>query len=496
MENPETKPAHDSTAEMKNCPKNPLSAWQFPKKVFRFLHRALIAPMSAGEDERRREYILNIILVGSIVTLLLLDGVVLYYALRLGPNDHGIPFLAFSMIPAFFVLLLALSRRGHFVAASYLLVAAYFLSDSYAACRWTADMPPALLGYALIIMIASVLLGTRFGFIMTGIIAVFLIPIGYLQLHTIIASDASWKQNPSDTDAVVFAILFLLVMIVSWLSNHETEKSLIRARKSEQELKAQRDLLEIKVAERTQELRQTQFEKIEQVNQFAKFGQLASGLFHDMLNIMNTLSVKIDLQANGDSTGQITDKPSSESTSATTRRIEQFMGAIRKQLNRQETSEPFSIGESIEQVVQLLSYKAHRESVRISFARGATPDVIQFGNPFKFHQIVFNLILNAIESHESVPRKAGRERSVTIHVEKKDGKAIVSVHDRGCGIDESVRQKIFDPFFSTKAEPKGMGIGLASVKKIVEEDFGGTIAVQDNGGIGSIFTVTFPLRQE
>jgi signal transduction histidine kinase len=466
------------------------------RRSLRFAYHGLIEPRSAGEDDRRREYILNIVLVGSIAMLLLLDAVVLYYAISWGPQDHGVSFAAFSMIPAFFVFLLALSRHGRFVSSSYLLIAAYFLSESYAVIRWTADMPPALLGYALTIMLASILVDTRFGFVVTGVVGAFLISIHYLQLHAVIASDASWKQNASVSDALVFAALLFLIMTVAWLSNREIERSLFRARKSERELQHERDFLEVKVEERTQELRQAQFEKIEQVNQFAKFGQLASGLFHDMLNIMNTLSVKIDVQTHDEQTGKVAAEPPSESVSATTKQIRQFMQAIRKQLNRQESSETFSVKESIEQVIQLLSYKANRESVRVLFAREEAPDIAQFGNPFRFHQVMFNLVLNAIESHESVPHDPERARSVTICIDKKNDDAIIRIEDRGCGIDESARKKIFDPFFSTKTEPRGMGIGLSSTKKIIEEDFHGIITVTDNGGNGSVFTVTFPIKKE
>jgi signal transduction histidine kinase len=464
-------------------------------KSLRLIYRLLIEPRSAGEDDRRREYILNIILVGSIAMLLVLDAVVLYYAISWGSHDHGISFWAFSMIPAFFVYLLVLSRRGHFMSASYLLIAAYFLSESYAVLRWTADMPPVLLGCALTIMFASILIDTRFGFITTGVVGAFLILAHYLQLGAVITSDASWKQNASPSDALVFAALLFLIMTVAWLSNREIEKSLTRARKSERELQHERDFLEVKVEERTEELRRAQFEKIEQVNQFAKFGQLASGLFHDVLNIMNTLSVKADFQAENGLSDLTGNGFSSGNASVMTRQIEQFMRAIRKQLDRQECDEPFSLGEGIEQVIQLLSYKAHCEGVRVTFVREGKFDVVHFGNSFKFHQVMFNLILNGIEAHETVPREPGRERSVTVHVEEKNGSVIVAVNDKGCGIDESVRENIFDQFFSTKTGSNGMGIGLASVKKIVEEDFRGTITVASKKGDGSVFIVEFPINK-
>ncbi len=464
----------------------------FVKKSTGVLYAALIEPHAADEDSRRPEYILNVILTGSIALLLLLDASIIYHVIGMGSRYRGISPVAFSCIPLFFACLHVLSRRGRFTLASYLLIATYFASDSYAVYRWGVYLPTALLGYAMTIIIAGILIDTKFGFFLTALTTIFITPLWYLQANGLLSFQ---PQNINGSDGVVFGALYAVIMIITWLSNRETGRSLARARKSEQELQHERDSLEIRVGNRTRELRKAQFEKMEQVNQFAKFGQLASGLFHDMLNIMNTLSLTIDLRSGDENPASTESRLAAGNASATTKQIEQFMVAIRKQLNRQECDERFSIMESIEQVIQLLSYKAHREGVRIAFEHGKIPDIIHFGNPFKFHQIMFNLILNAIESHEMTSRESGRERAVTVSVEKREPTVVIHVSDRGCGIEQTVGEKIFEPFFSTKIEPKGMGIGLASVKKIVEEDFGGTIAITDNDGGGSIFTVTLPARQ-
>ncbi|HUC31285.1 MAG TPA: ATP-binding protein [Candidatus Paceibacterota bacterium] len=308
------------------------------------------------EDQRRREHILNIILIGSIVMLAILDAIVLFYSLREGSTDREITFGAFSILPAFFIFLYVLSRRGYSGTASYLLIAAYFASDSYAAWRWGVTMQVVLIVYALIIVTATILRGTKFGFFTTGLIAAFIIPLGYAQSHGIMATQI---QKARDADVVIFSILYLLIMIVAWLYNREIERSLLRARSSEQALKEERDLLEVKVAERTDELRRTQLEKVRQLNRLAELGQLSSGLFHDLLNLLNGLSLRVDDEA----------------------------------------------------------------------------------------------------------------------------------------------ERIFEPFFSTKDPSSGIGIGLATIKKIIEEDLMGTITAESNPAEsnpaqGSTFTVTFPIQHE
>lgn len=474
----------DTSREM-SVPKNR----PFIKRSIHYFYTRLLKPRSTDEDNKRREYILNIILLGSIVMLLLLDSSVLYYSTIQGENYGGIPFFAFSLIPLFFIFLHFLSRRGWHVIASYLLIAAYFLSNSYAAYHWGVHLHAAVLGYALIITISSILLGTRFGFLVTGAIAAYIIPLWYAQFHGRIPLQV---QRPNASDAAVFASLYAIIMIVAWLSNREIEKSLSRARTSEGLLKEERDVLDIRVEERTQELRQTQLEQIDQLYRFAEFGQLASGLFHDLVNMLNAVSLKVEQDSNDSSTKAETEVKLQNARNVH-RQIELFMEGLRKQLSSQDTVESFSLADSINQAIQLLSYKAHKNYIRLVFHHLQTDSFPYLGNPFKFHQVVLNLIQNAIESYDGVPADPQRERAVTINLTKEKDHVKVQVKDCGSGIPESLREKIFEPFFTTKGQAKGVGIGLATTKRIVERDLKGSLEVESVEGEGSTFTVIFPM---
>jgi signal transduction histidine kinase len=461
------------------------------RKGVRVVRQMIINPHSTDEDSRRREFILNIILVGSIVLLLFLDATVIRHAIALGSRYVGISPIAFSLIPLFFMFLLFLSRRGFFVIASYLLIATYLLTITYTVIRWGVYVPTPLLGYALIIVMAGILLGTRSGFVLTGIIVAFITPLWYLQAHGLISVES---QRIDGSDGLVFGALYAIIMLITWLSNREIERSLIRARTSEAALKQERDLLDVTVTERTRELREAQFEKVEQIYRFAEFGRLATGLFHDLLNVLNAFSLRVDENAEdvpGD--GTTPHRPFLDDAFDKTKQIEHFMYAIRLQLDHRESMKRFSLNEAISQIVQLVSYKANKEHVRIVFDHLATSDIAYFGDPMKFHQVILNLVLNGIDAHEKIPPTNSSRHTVTVNIEDIDGVAIIHVRDNGCGIPKTAIGKIFDPFFSTKSSGKGMGIGLASVKKIIEESLRGTIAVESREGLGSDFLITFPL---
>jgi len=109
-----------------------------------------------------------------------------------------------------------------------------------------------------------------------------------------------------------------------------------------------------------------------------------------------------------------------------------------------------------------------------------------FADKAKIQRVLTNLIINAIQSMQT-----GGELVVRGH---KDGKKVcISVIDTGCGITKPNLDKIFDPLFTTKA--KGTGLGLTVCKRIVEAH-SGEIFVKSHQGVGTMFTIFLPIKQE
>lgn len=115
------------------------------------------------------------------------------------------------------------------------------------------------------------------------------------------------------------------------------------------------------------------------------------------------------------------------------------------------------------------------------------PAPIIFGNPVQIKQIVDNLITNAIDAMAacSPKRLSVATRVQTSHVE-------LSIADTGEGIDAGDITKIFSPDFTTKPVGKGTGLGLASVKTMVDA-YNGSISVESQKGQGTTFSVRLPV---
>lgn len=106
----------------------------------------------------------------------------------------------------------------------------------------------------------------------------------------------------------------------------------------------------------------------------------------------------------------------------------------------------------------------------------------------RIHQVIVNLVLNAIDACESEDCVTIRTRS-----EPELEGVRIEVIDTGSGIEPSVRERIFDPFFTTKAIGQGTGLGLSISYGIVEEHRG-SIDVQSTPGSGSCFTIRLPVQ--
>ncbi|MDA8325697.1 MAG: ATP-binding protein, partial [Nitrospiraceae bacterium] len=112
------------------------------------------------------------------------------------------------------------------------------------------------------------------------------------------------------------------------------------------------------------------------------------------------------------------------------------------------------------------------------------PDIHVHADPDRLQQVFYNLALNAFEAM----REGGR---LKVTGRKQDGQAEISFADTGKGVAPEEAQKVFFPFYTTKAA--GTGLGLSIAMRIME-DHGGTIRLKSSPGRGADFTVIMPLN--
>lgn len=141
------------------------------------------------------------------------------------------------------------------------------------------------------------------------------------------------------------------------------------------------------------------------------------------------------------------------------------------------------VGELVRDVAELVAGEAEAEGVRIAALAG---EVRALADEGQLRRALFNLVRNAIQASVAVD---GEPAVVRIAAERRGRRARIMVHNRGLVIAPEVRERLFEPFFTTRE--KGTGLGLAFVREIVV-DHGGTIEVDSDAARGTTFTVTVP----
>jgi two-component system NtrC family sensor kinase len=110
---------------------------------------------------------------------------------------------------------------------------------------------------------------------------------------------------------------------------------------------------------------------------------------------------------------------------------------------------------------------------------------------------LLNLFNNAFYAVSQKQKKAGNDYKAEVSVTTafENGQVIIKVKDNGTGIPDDIKDKIMQPFFTTKPTGEGTGLGLSLTYDIVVKGHGGNIAVNSNEGYGSEFNVKLPLSQ-
>ena len=129
----------------------------------------------------------------------------------------------------------------------------------------------------------------------------------------------------------------------------------------------------------------------------------------------------------------------------------------------------------------------HRITLQLDFARDLPPVL---AGRIELQQVVINLMLNGIQAMEPV---TDQPRCLVVRSSRHNDEVLVSVRDSGIGIDPDNMGRLFNAFFTTRAN--GMGMGLSIGRSIVES-YGGRIWASSNDGLGTTFQFALPLRAQ
>jgi C4-dicarboxylate-specific signal transduction histidine kinase len=281
-------------------------------------------------------------------------------------------------------------------------------------------------------------------------------------------------------------------------------------RRTEDSLRQARDELEVRVTERTVELKnandalvrqmaeqkrtedtlQTTRAELARAARITTIGELTASIAHEVNQPLAAVVANADACVawlSRETPDLFEARSAAERATQGATRASEVIARIRSLITKATPGKSHvHINQIIEQTILIAESQAARNHVTI--ALNLVPDLpVVLGDSIQLQQVILNLVMNGIEAMTSV---TDRPKLLTLRSAREDKEQIrVSVQDSGIGLNEEVMSRLFEPFFTTRMQ--GMGMGLSISRSIIEAH-GGRLWGESNGSGGATFQFTLP----
>ncbi len=271
------------------------------------------------------------------------------------------------------------------------------------------------------------------------------------------------------------ALLIILMILLAYL----------RQRKLNRKIEELNNTLEEKVQQAVEENRRQQLWMMQR-DRLAKMGELIAMIAHQWRQPLNNLSLVQQIFVNKCRKGSFEEKDVELFSQNSRRLIEQMSRTIddfRSFYKSAKEAKEFSIREVVETVLGIAKMSFVHTGIKMAFH--VERDYRSIGYPNELAHVLLNLLSNARDAFEE---REIEHRRIDIELSGTEDEAIIRICDNAGGIPSELLDRIFEPYFSTKEEKNGTGLGLYMSKIILTEHMNGTIEVE-NRGEGACFTL-------
>lgn len=255
-----------------------------------------------------------------------------------------------------------------------------------------------------------------------------------------------------------------------------TEELLAAQQKQLEEINSS---LESRIEKTVAELRNKDNILIQQ-SRLAAMGEMISNIAHQWRQPLNNIGLIVqNLQLaykSKDLTEQQLDEDVAE-TMTVLQHISDTINNFRNFFSYEKETRSFIINELVERALSFVEPSLRSKGIRIKLDE--KPDVTAVGYPNEYLQALLNIILNA---RDALLEQQVVHPLISIGIFQENRRSVLTVHDNGGGIREDILPKIFDPYFTTKQQCNGVGIGLYMAKMIIEKKMHGALTARNVGG--------------
>ncbi|MEP7049327.1 MAG: ATP-binding protein [Pseudomonadota bacterium] len=237
-----------------------------------------------------------------------------------------------------------------------------------------------------------------------------------------------------------------------------------------------------------------QFDPIEdqllQRQRLEALGRVGAGIAHDLNNMLGAISASVDflgrLPPDRPVGAQDVRDSVADIRTALSQASELARGILKFARGRSRGHALVDLSLVCDEVIRLARHTFDRA---ILLDQDIAPNLVVSGDQAELHQVIMNLCLNA---RDAMPNGGDlRIRAALVDAERDRTRVRVSIEDSGSGMDALTRARIFEPFFTTKPEGAGFGLGLSTVREVVNMH-GGEVDVESDPGKGTKFSIYLP----
>ena len=288
----------------------------------------------------------------------------------------------------------------------------------------------------------------------------------WMLVQDAIVDERSWVVS----NAGVWLSVLISILAVSFIDDLRIREDGARMR-----LEKLNDQLREEITER--EKAETGLRRAQQLD---AAGSLAAGIAHELNNVLLVISGSAELiQMRGSGPDRFVDRILESAHRGA--RLTSDMLLFARKGHREDA--PFSLHDVVQNVAEAVRDSQAKVS-RVEIELDASEPWVS-GDQQQLHQAVLNLCLNGLDAMET-------PGVLTIHTQVEGATALLTVRDTGQGMPAEVRERAFEPFYTTKGPGRGTGLGLSMVYGIVK-DHGGGIEIDSVVGQGTAVVVRLPL---